>query len=250
LAGFVFFNKISGIGAGTRLAKHQSGLRGSRSQGVLDMHWIDPDHLPVIAGTVDQFLVNKHGEADGFVLTDGGEVHVPPHLSSRLLREVRPGSEVKVRGVRPRGADMVAAVAIDTANGRILDEGPEVREDDSKFEQAKYGPMTAQGVVKQAIHGPKGETRGALLEDGRIIRVPPHEAKRFPDLFRTGATIAVVGEGATTSFGTVVEAREIGASAGTMMPIGAKKPKHGADHKGSKHHGKKPGPKQHHGEQT
>src|SRR5438046_6159532 len=67
------------------------------------MHWIDPDHLPEITGTLDQFLVNKHGEADGFLLTDGGEVHVPPHLSSRLLRDLRPGSQVRVRGVRPRG---------------------------------------------------------------------------------------------------------------------------------------------------
>ena len=62
------------------------------------MHWIDPDYLPEITGTVDQFLVNKHGEADGFLLTDGGEVHVPPHLSSRLLRDVLPGSQVRVRG--------------------------------------------------------------------------------------------------------------------------------------------------------
>ena len=47
------------------------------------MHWIDPDHLPEITGTVDQFLVNKHGEADGFLLTDGEEVHVPPHCRRR-----------------------------------------------------------------------------------------------------------------------------------------------------------------------
>jgi hypothetical protein len=212
------------------------------------MHWIDPDHLPVTTGTVDQFLVNKHGEADGFVLTDGKEVHVPPHLSSQLLREVRPGSEVKIRGVRPRGANMVAAVAIDAANGRIIDEGPEVREDAGKFEKAKFGPMAARGMVKQAIHGPKGEIRGALLEDGRVIRVPPHEAVRFSGLFKTGAKIAASGEGATTSFGTVVEARAIGASAETMQPVGAKKPKHRLDHKGPKHHGKKPGPKHRHTE--
>ena len=65
------------------------------------MHWIDPDYLPEIAGTVDQFLVNKHGEADGFLLTDGGEVHVPPHLSSRLLRDLRPGGKVRVHGDSP-----------------------------------------------------------------------------------------------------------------------------------------------------
>jgi hypothetical protein len=207
------------------------------------MHWIDPDCLPEITGTVDQFLVNKHGEADGFLLTDGGEVHVPPHLSSRLLRDVRPGSKVGVRGVRPRGVQMVAAVAIDTPKGRILDEGPHLREDDSAFEKAKYGPMTVQGVVKQAIHGLKGETRGAVLEDGRIIRLPQHEAERFSDLLKKGAKIAVSGEGATTSFGTVIEAREIGGSADAMKPVAEKKPKHGPDHKGPKLHGKKHGAK-------
>jgi hypothetical protein len=210
------------------------------------MHWIDPDHLPEITGTVDQFLVNKHGEADGFLLTDGEEVHVPPHLSSRLLRDVRPGSTVRVRGVRPRGVQMVAAIAIDTSKGRILDEGPDAREDEDAFEKAKHSPMRVQGIVKRAIHGPKGETRGAVLEDGRIIRLPPHEAERFCDLLKTGAKIAVNGEGATTSFGTVVEAREIGASADTMKAVGAKKPKHGPDHNGPTHHGKKHGPRHRH----
>jgi hypothetical protein len=207
------------------------------------MHWIDPDYLPEIAGTVDQFLVNKHGEADGFLLTDGGEVHVPPHLSSRLLRDLRPGGKVSVRGVRPRGVAMVAAIAIDTARGRILDEGPDVREDDDAFERATHGPMSVQGIVKQAIHGPKGEMRGAVLEDGRIIRLPPHEAKRFSDLLKKGARISVNGEGATTSFGTVIEAREIGASAKTVKPVEAKKPKPGPGHKGPKHGGKKHGSK-------
>jgi hypothetical protein len=181
------------------------------------MHWIDPDYLPEVTGTVDQFLVNKHGEADGFLLTDGGEVHVPPHLSSRLLRDVRPGSEVRVRGVRPRGVEMVAAVAIETPKGRFLDEGPDVRKDDDAFERAKHGPMSAKCIVKQAIHGPKGETRGAILEEGRIIRLPPHEAERFSDLLKKGSKISVNGEGATTSFGTVVEAHEIGTSSETLQ---------------------------------
>jgi len=191
---------------------------------------------------------NRHGEADGFLLTDGGEVHVPPHLSSRLLRDVRPGSKVKVRGIRRRGVQMVAAVSIDTEKGRILDEGPDVREDDDALEPAKHGAMSAQGIVKQAIHGPQGETRGAVLEDGRIIRLPPHEAERFTELLKKGAKISASREGATTSFGTVVEAREIGASTDTMKPVGAKKPKHGFDHKGPKHHGKKHGPKHPHEE--
>jgi hypothetical protein len=126
------------------------------------MHWIDPDYLPEVTGTVDQFLVNKHGEADGFLLTDGGEVHVPPHLSSRLLREVRPGGKVRVRGVRPRGVQMVAAVAIDTEKGRILDEGPDVREDDDAFERAEHSPMSAQGCRRTR--------RNAFLTPSREVR--------------------------------------------------------------------------------
>jgi hypothetical protein len=67
---------------------------------------------------------------------------------------------------------MVASVAIDTPNGRILDDGPDAREDDDAFEKAKHGPMTAQGIVKRSIHGPKGEIRGVPrtheLSPGRI----------------------------------------------------------------------------------
>ncbi len=29
------------------------------------MHWIDPDCLPEVKGTVERFLLNPHGEIDG-----------------------------------------------------------------------------------------------------------------------------------------------------------------------------------------
>jgi hypothetical protein len=72
--------------------------------------------------------------------------------------------------------------------------------------------------------------------------LPPHEATRFSDLLKRGARISVNGDGATTSFGTVVEAHEIGASAETLKPVEAKKPKHGPGHK-EPHDNKKHGPK-------
>jgi hypothetical protein len=42
------------------------------------MHWLDPNYLPVTKGTVHQFLLNPHGDADGMILTDGTEIHFPP----------------------------------------------------------------------------------------------------------------------------------------------------------------------------
>jgi hypothetical protein len=39
------------------------------------MHWLDPDYLPGVRGTVDRYLFNPHGDADGMILTDGAEIH-------------------------------------------------------------------------------------------------------------------------------------------------------------------------------
>ena len=32
------------------------------------MHWIDPDSLPELQGTIERFVLNPHGEIDGFVM--------------------------------------------------------------------------------------------------------------------------------------------------------------------------------------
>jgi hypothetical protein len=97
--------------------------------------------------------------------------------------------------------------------------------------------MDAEGIVRRLLHGPKGEARGALLEDGRIIRVPAHEAERIAHLLSPGKTLAVRGEGLALTLGTVIEAREIGASTDDLHPIRPKKPKHEKrrDHEAGSH---------------
>jgi hypothetical protein len=52
------------------------------------MHWIDPESLPAVVGTVERFVLNPHGEVDGFVMSCGAEdvlVHVPPHMERELV---------------------------------------------------------------------------------------------------------------------------------------------------------------------
>jgi hypothetical protein len=165
------------------------------------MHRLDPDYLPEITGTVDRFLLNPHGDSDGMILTDGSEVHFPPHLSNKVRKAIRPGETIKVRGVRPRSADLIAAVATETSDGkRIVDDGPpkdheEEKKDRKHAAKAERKPMQAEGVVQRALHGPKGEVRGALLEDGRMIRFPAREAEGLAELLSPGARLAVRGEG-------------------------------------------------------
>ncbi|HZZ03341.1 hypothetical protein [Paraburkholderia sp.] len=199
-------------------------------EGQLAMHWLDPDHLPETSGHLDRFLLNPHGDVDGMILTDGTEVHVPPHLSDAMCATVHPGDAIRVRGVRPRAADMIAAVAIETADGtRIVDNGPPVHHKKKKpipehIANAGRHPMQADGIVQRVLHGPKGEVRRALLEDGRIVRWPPHETDAIAGLLVPGSTLAIRGEGLVTGFGTVIEVQEIGASAATARAINDKKP--------------------------
>ncbi len=94
------------------------------------MHWIDPASLPEVAGTLERFVLNPHGEVDGFVMNGQTQtpilVHTPPHMEGELTRNTEAGDKLRVRGVRPRGADVLAAVAVTEESGRqIIDKGPD-----------------------------------------------------------------------------------------------------------------------------
>jgi hypothetical protein len=80
------------------------------------------------------------------------------------------------------------------------------------------------GRVSLSLHTPRGELRGALLENGSVLRVGPREATSFAALLRPGAMIAARGEGLETSHGIVVDVREIGPSANELRPTTPKKP--------------------------
>jgi hypothetical protein len=194
------------------------------------MHWIDPDSLPVTMGEVERLIANPHGEADGIVLRDGTVVHVPPHLSTSLRAHLRPGSRIEVRGVRPRGvARMIAAVAVAPEDGPVIrDDGPleedPAREAARRDARAGRPPAEAAGIVRRGLHGPKGELRGALLEDGAVLRLGPKEAARVAALLSPGARLAARGWLTEVPEGRVLEVEEIGADMAALAPV--KPPKH------------------------
>lgn len=203
------------------------------------MHWIDPDSLPEVSGTVERFVLNPHGEVDGFVMTGKAccvLVHTPPHMEAELTHSVKAGDHVSVYGVRPRGADLLAAVAVTAKDGRrIVDQGPD---HDREHPAHAHRNMQAEGTVRLSLFGPKGELRGALLDDGTVVRIGPKEAAEIADLLAPHATLAVHGDGVDTRFGRVIQAREAGHSLTALRPLKRDKPgpggKHGPKH-GPKH---------------
>jgi hypothetical protein len=204
------------------------------------MQWLDPDHLPHVLSKVERFLLNPRGDADGMILVNGLEVHFPPHLSASVCAAIRAGDSVRVYGVRPRSVAMISAVAIETEDGqRILDTGPAKPKEKAKDPQPpKHRPMEAQGIVRRALHGPKGEVRGVLLDDATIVRVHPDAVDAIAGWLTPGQRLAVTGDGLLTELGTVIEARLMGPSKDALRPVKPKKPeKDKPRHRDSEHAG-------------
>jgi hypothetical protein len=89
----------------------------------------DAQQLPETRGTVQRFTLTPRGELDGFLLTDGTEVHLPPHLSDQLATAVRPGDPVSVRGYRSPAAPLIVATTVtDTStNQTVVDQDRRLR---------------------------------------------------------------------------------------------------------------------------
>ncbi len=186
----------------------------------------DLSQLPATRGTVRFFTMTPRGDVDGFVLADGTQVHVPPHLSTQLVAAVRIGDAVTVRGLRAAAIPMVAAMSVTgDANGQtVVDMGPSSRPGRGPGEKRGHGPgapaatgragapsSEVSGKVMLLLHGSRGEANGAMLEDGTVLRLPPPEATRLVALLAPGQTVVAQGPGIANNLGRMVDVRAIGA---------------------------------------
>jgi hypothetical protein len=184
------------------------------------MHWIDPAQLPLIKGAIERFTVNGQGELDGLLLDlgDGGVklVHFPSHMADDVSALLKPGATVGVRGLKPRGADVIAAVALECADGvEIIDRGPS-NQATGKSRPIKQMPMSAAGIVRLTLFTPKGKVRGVLLDDGTIVRMTLKQAEQIKERLRPGAHIQIQGTGCATPHGRVIDVHHLATPAGSF----------------------------------
>jgi hypothetical protein len=149
----------------------------------------DPSQLPATHGKVAEYSLTPNGDVDGLILTDGTEVHLPPHLGTQLVFAVKPGDAVTIHGLRARAIPMVQAMSVtnDATGNTVTDSGAGGAPGPRGAEQT----LTAQGRIKAQLHGPQGDLNGALLEDGTIVRLPPPEAQRLAADLTPGAMLYV-----------------------------------------------------------
>jgi hypothetical protein len=70
-----------------------------------------------------------------------------------------------------------------------------------------------------ALHGPRGEVNGALLEDGTVLRLPPPEAERFTILLQPGQTVVAEGSEYGNALGKAFEVSQLGPSRDQLSAV-------------------------------
>ncbi len=189
----------------------------------------DPNQLPALDGSVSHFTLTSRGDVDGFVLGDGTQVHVPPHLSSELVAAVKPGDAVTIHGLHAAAIPMVAAMSVtNKATGQtVIDLGPAGGPDRGPRGRGPGGPpppaagpaSEVSGKVLASLHGPRGELNGAMLDDGTTLHLPPPDAARLAALLAPGQTLVANGPGIANTLGRMIDVRHIGPSRDQLTQV-------------------------------
>lgn len=178
--------------------------------------------VETIQGMVSQYLMNPNGEVDGLLLTDGTQVHFPPHMSADLTQTVGPAGTISAQGVHENAVHFRAFTIFNTATGQSVNEArppqfgrplpPELRGVELK-------PLQAEGKIKVVLVAPRGETDGVVLDNGTIIRVPPYIGAQYSVWLQVGQSIVVHGYGTENPLGRSLQATAIGLSGQPLTPI-------------------------------
>jgi hypothetical protein len=186
---------------------------------------LNDEQMPHVTSSVERFLINPDGNADGMILLNGVEVYFAPYLSCAVLTAVQVGDRITVYGVLPMAEPMIVAVIIEAANGaRIEDSGLPTRklpgmEAGRRIKQRDRSRLQVEALVRRILHGPTGEARGVLLDDGTTVVLPFDQGEDFCELLSPASWLTVRGAGLVTEIGTGIKADEIGRSAGAMRML-------------------------------
>jgi len=144
-------------------------------------------------GVIQQFVMNVPGHVDGFILTTGMQVAMPPHMGEAAASLWKPGDRVRIdgfRGVRNGLAQVVLAWGIhSTQDERSLVDEPGRRPPPPP----SPGPEeTVTGRVRQVLFTIEGQPVGAILDQGPQLAWRPDQIWEERPLI-PGATITARG---------------------------------------------------------
>jgi hypothetical protein len=129
---------------------------------------------------------------------------------------------VRVAGWRTPGAPVVRASSLTaTASGRSLSDTPASASPPppAPRDPGALTAMSGSGRIARLLHTGRGDVNGVILDDGLIVRFPPHVGAEFASSLQPGATISAKGWGSRGTQGRAFEATAIGATAADMREV-------------------------------
>lgn len=175
---------------------------------------------PVVSGSIQRWLINPNGDADGLLLADGTQVSFPPHLSAVVQQLLKPGDTVQVTGWRAAHAPVVRAATLTAVSGRsVSDQPPATDAPPPPREPGALTAMSADGQVAREIYTDRGDINGVLLDDGSIVRFPPQVGAQLAMRVQPGSRLYARGWGSSSASGTALEATAIGSTADDLHEL-------------------------------
>jgi hypothetical protein len=181
---------------------------------------VNDEQLPHVTSSVERFLINPDGNADGMILLNGVEVYFAPYLSDEVLMAIHVGDRITVYGELPMAEPLIVAAVIEAEDGsRIEDVGAPTARAERARQQGARSQLQIEALVRRTLHGPTGELRGILLDDGTTVSLPMHGGENLGQLLSPASWVTVRGAGMVTALGMAIEADEIGRSAEEMRVL-------------------------------
>lgn len=188
------------------------------------------DNPVEIEGTLQRYLLNPHGDVDGFLLSDGTQIKFSAHMSSDFTSIVSPKDNIRVSGYHENAKVFRAKAVTNTKTSETLVEtklpGSSEELTDKKgnlvapnVKSKKYFSkkelredlveMSAQGKIKNHLFGKNGEVVGVILADESIVYLAPQILSTSKVNTEIGKNLKAQGFGTQNSLGKSLEATSI-----------------------------------------
>ncbi len=202
-----------------------------------------------VRGTVQSVTTAPRGEVDGAVLDNGTSLHWPPHMQDRFANLVRPGDQVRASGrteTGPAGDTHFEIQNITNLRTNATADNPDYAfgppppgpgpRGRGRRMRPPIGPLAAlapdarnqspavevRGAVQRMTTAPRGETDGAVLDNGTWLHWPPHMQAQFSNVIKAGDQVRATGRTETGPAGDphfeVQTVRNLGTNATVENP--------------------------------
>lgn len=202
------------------VAAHAKGKKGGH-QGWPGAHYQAASY-GAIEGKLDRYLLNPHGEIDGFLLDNGAEVKWPAHLGEELASNFQPGAPVRVTGFPDRKGNFKVYQIQGAGGGPVLQNTPPAFPAPKLpgfVRDAVLQALAVEGKITRVLPGRNGEPRLLLLDSGAQVHVPRHAAWMVARLAAQPVSLKAEGYGRRTPHGVVLRATVLTPAGEAPVPL-------------------------------